>query len=117
MNKKELEKAIEEQEKENIRLFKSIPLATKEDPRNKKAEPILKEWREGSYKIKALLKELYKIEDKEHTEKIVKEGVEKKEKTFINGFGEATNKYITSNTYERTRKRNLKEMESFLGYR
>lgn len=39
----------------------------------------------------------------------------KEEKTFINGYGEATKKYITSSTYERAERRRQKEIISFLG--
>ena len=36
-------------------------------------------------------------------------------KTFVNSFGEATKREITSSTYERARKRQQREVESFLG--
>lgn len=39
----------------------------------------------------------------------------KEEKTFINGYGEATKKYITSSTYERAERRRQKAIISFLG--
>jgi len=116
-NIEELKKKIEEQEQENIRLFELIPIASHEDPRNEKAEPILKQWREGSTKIKSLLNELYQLEMKERDERIANGKNIKEIKTFVNGFGEATNKYITSSTYERAENRRLKEVLSFMGSR
>jgi len=39
----ELREKIEKQKESNMKLYKSIPLASHEDPRNEKAEPILKQ--------------------------------------------------------------------------
>ncbi len=36
----------------------------------------------------------------------------KRTKTFVNGFGEATSRYVTSAAYERAMKRNEKEIQS-----
>ena len=36
-------------------------------------------------------------------------------KPFINGFGEATKRYVTSTTYERAKKRQSKEIMKFIG--
>ena len=36
-------------------------------------------------------------------------------KPFINGFGEATKRYVTSTTYERAEKRQSKEIMKFIG--
>lgn len=44
-----------------------------------------------------------------------KEEQSKPPKTFVNSFGEATHKYITSSTYERAQKRLEKQIFSFLG--
>jgi hypothetical protein len=35
--------------------------------------------------------------------------------TFVNGFGEATSRYITNATYERALRRTEKEVQGFLG--
>lgn len=35
-----------------------------------------------------------------------------KKKTFVNSFGEATDRYVTSSTYERAQRRNEKEIQS-----
>jgi predicted HNH restriction endonuclease len=113
MSKEELQKQIKEQEQENIRLFKTFEYSMHKE----ESQPAIQEWREGSYKLKSLLKELYAIEDQERLERIAKQQNEKQEKTFINGFGEATNKYITSSTYERAEKRRQKEILSFMGNR
>ena len=37
--------------------------------------------------------------------------------TFVNGFGEATSRYITTGTYERALKRTEREVRGFLGRR
>ncbi len=37
--------------------------------------------------------------------------------TFVNGFGEATHRYITTDTYERAQRRLDKEIMGFLGRR
>ncbi len=64
MEIKELKQKIEEQRTRNIELYNSIPLASHEDPMNEKAEPILKEWREGSKILKQMLAELSELESK-----------------------------------------------------
>lgn len=112
MNVKELKNKIEEQKERNIKLFKSIPLASHEDPLNKKAEPILTEWREGSKKLKSMMKELQELEASER-----KNATNKKDdkKVFVNSFGEATKREITCSTYEKEQKRNSKAMLSFIG--
>lgn len=107
-----LKEEIKKQREINIRLYKSIPVASHEDPSNLKAQPILKQWREGSVKIKSLIKKLQELElaEKEkHDSKL-----NKKSKTFVNSFGEATQRYITTATYERQQRRADKELLSFL---
>ena len=44
-----------------------------------------------------------------------KEEQSKPPKTFVNGFGEATHRYIATTTYERAQKRIDKQIFSFLG--
>ena len=39
----------------------------------------------------------------------------KTKKPFINAFGEATKRYVTSTTYERAEKRNSEEIMKFIG--
>lgn len=111
MNKEELKGKIEEQEKENIGLFNIFQYRLHEET----MQPIIKQWREGSVKLKVLIDELYELEIKEHNERILNEENKKETKTFVNGYGEATNKYITSSTYERAEKRRQKEILSFIG--
>jgi len=113
MRIEELKREIKEQGEQNVKLFKSIPLASHADPSNKKAEPILTEWREGSKKIKSMIKELAELE-LEMRAKNTNE-VKTNEKTFVNGFGEATKKYITCAGYDRAEKRNAKAMLLFIG--
>lgn len=104
-----LKKAIKEQREINIRLFNSIPVATKEDSNNTKAEPILKSWREGSKKIKKLIKELQILESKNKKK-------ENKDinKVFVNGYGEATNREITNSSYQRSQKRLIKDILNYI---
>lgn len=113
MRIEELKKKIKEQRKQNIEMFNSIPVPTHEDPSNKKAEPILAEWRKGSKKIKSMIKELAELERIVNSTREVKPNI----KTFVNGFGEATKRNITCSGYERAEKRNRKVMLSFIGSR
>ena len=105
---KKLKLEIEEQKNNNIKLYNSIPLASKEDPNNLKAEPILKEWRRGAKELRILTDEFNKqlnILPKEKT---------KINKTFVNSFGEATNRKITCSTYERANNKLSKEIMNFI---
>ena len=112
MEIKELKNKIEEQKKRNVELFNSIPLASHEDPLNKKAEPILKEWREGSKILKSMIKELQELESRKRSKT---NNINKNEKVFVNGFGEATKREITCSNYDNSQKRNSKAMLSFIG--
>ena len=99
---------IEEQKNINVNLYNLIPLAATEDPTNLKAEPILKKFREGSKKLRMLtsklnsqLNALTKVKTKTN-------------KTFINSFGEATNRVITNTTHTNANKRLSKEIMNFI---
>lgn len=105
-----LKEKIEQQKEINLKLFYSIPIATKEDPLGEKAEPILKLWREGSKELKRLLKELQELELSQRKPTVNKE----ESKSFVNSFGEATERNITTNTYEKSQKRIQKEIMSFI---
>ena len=105
---KELKLQIENKKNNNIKLYNSIPLASKEDPKNLKAEPILKEWREGSKELRMLIDELNK-----QLNLLPKEKIEINKK-FVNSFGEATNRQITCPTYDRANKRLNKEIINFI---
>ncbi|MEJ3719152.1 hypothetical protein WGM54_14115 [Paenibacillus polymyxa] len=113
MRIEELKNEIEEQRRKNIKLFKSIPLATREDPLNKRADPILEEWREGSKILKSMIKELQKLEITDNKTNFI----EKNNGKFVNGFGEATKRNITCTGYERAEKRNAQAILSFMGNR
>ena len=102
---------IKKQREINIELFNSIPMASHEDPLNKKAEVILTQWRNGSNKLKSLLRELQELE---LTNKKSINKSDKKSNIFINGFGEATKRNITCNSYKRTEKRTEKEILKFI---
>lgn len=111
MNKEELKQKIEDQKQENIRLYSIFQY----NMHKEEMQPLIQQWREGSTKLKSLDEELYQLEKKERDERRANETRETK--TFINGYGEATNKYITSSTYERAEKRRQKEVLSFMGNR
>jgi predicted HNH restriction endonuclease len=113
MNKEQLQQQIKEQEAKNISLFEIFQYRL----HDKEMQPIITEWREGSAKLRTLLNELYKIEDKERDEKLATQDNKKETKTFVNGYGEATKKYITSSTYERAERSRLKAVSSFMGNR
>lgn len=110
MKIKELKKKIEEQKEQNIKLFTIFQYKMHKE----EVQPIVEEWREGSKILKSLIKELNELETKENSNRVTE--IESK-KIFINGYGEATNKYITTQTYERSQKRNAKLILSFMGNR
>ena len=111
----ELRKEIEIQKENNMKLYQTIPIASHEDPQNEKAEPILKQWRDGSKKLKELLNKLYEME-KEKRELSLNITI-KGTKTFVNSFGEATTREITCDGYKRAENRTKKEIMSFIGNR
>ncbi|MGL6200596.1 MAG: hypothetical protein ACRC3H_16830 [Lachnospiraceae bacterium] len=110
-----LEKKIVKQREVNVRLYNSIPAPSYKDPQGKKAEPILKQWREGSRKIKELIDKQNKLRDARR--ELTPPPAVEQQKTFVNGFGEATTREITSSTYERAQKRLDKKILSFMGRR
>ena len=62
------------------------------------------------------LSEAYKADAEARSKQAKSEPAEKK--TFVNGYGEATSREITSSTYERAQKRLMKSVEGWLtGYR
>lgn len=107
MNKEQLQKQIKEQKEKNISLFKIFQYRLQE----KEIQPFIQEWYEGSSRLKALDEELWQLERKEREDFYNNTT----KKTFINGYGEATTKYISTSTYERAEKRRQKEIVSFLG--
>jgi len=106
-----LKKDIKKQREINLELFNSIPVPSHKDPRNEKAEAILKQWRDGSNKLKGMLRELQEME-LANNKSINEHG--KDQNIFINGFGEATKRNITCNSYKRTEKRTEKEILKFI---
>lgn len=111
MNIKEIKQAIEIQKEINIKLYKSIPCASRQDPLNEKAEPILIEWRNGSKELKRLESELRKLE------MVQPKTGQSINKTFVNSYGEATKREITSTSYNNSSKKLNKEILSFIGSR
>lgn len=111
--KDELKQKIENQKAENIRLYNIFQY----NMHKEEMQILIEQWREGSTKLKALDIELYKLEKKERDEILIKQNSKQETKSFINGYGEATDKYITSTTYEKAEKRRQKEVLSFMGNR
>lgn len=110
----QLKEEIKNQEELNIslyNLFMSMQLSD-EDEINKKAQIIRSQWYDGSGKIKALMKEMNELKDRLRDQKECKA-----EKVFINGYGEATNREITTVSYNNYQKRLNKEILSFMGNR
>lgn len=68
-----------------------------------------KQYYDIKYERDDLLKQYYKLLDQEQSKKNIMTT-----KTFVNSYGEATQKYITSATYERAQKRLSKQIEIFL---
>ena len=58
------------------------------------------------------LSEAYKADAEARSKQAKSEPAEKK--TFVNGYGEATHRYITTTTYERAQKRAMKSVEGWL---
>lgn len=109
MTIQELKKKIEEQGTENIRLFKIFEYKMHKE----EVQPLIQEWREGSTKLKSMIKELQELEAEEK-KNTVNSNVN--EKIFVNSFGEATKRNITCSTYENSQKRNSKAILSFIGH-
>ncbi len=58
------------------------------------------------------LSKAYKADAEARSKQANSEPVEKK--TFVNGYGEATHREITSSTYERAQKRLVKSVDGWL---
>jgi len=107
----ELKNEIEKQKEENVRLFKIFEYKMHKE----EVQPLIQEWREGSKKLKAMIKELQELELEMRARNTNE--VKTNEKTFVNGFGEATKRNITCAGYDRAEKRNAKAMLLFVGGR
>lgn len=102
---KELKNKIEEQREKNISLFKIFQYRLHE----REMQPTIEEWREGSNKIKAMIRELQILELKD-----IKKENKDICKVFINGYGEATNREITNSLYQRNQKRLTKDILNYI---
>lgn len=103
MNIQQLKAAIEEQTNKNIELYKIFQHKMHLD----EMQPLIDEWRNGSDSLKAMVRELQELEVKDIQE-------EKINKTFVNNYGEATTRNITSSTYEREQRRLQKQIMQFI---
>lgn len=74
---------------------------------------------DGYYRLKSQYENLRSMkrqfQDKLTASKIKNNNSEKSQKIFVNGFGEATKREITSQTYERAQKRLQNNIESWFG--
>lgn len=61
------------------------------------------------------LSKAYKADAEARSKQAKSEPAEKK--TFVNGYGEATHRYITTSTYERAQKRAMKSVDGWLSGR
>jgi len=109
MRIEELKNEIKEQREENVRLFRIFEYKMHKE----EVQPLIQEWREGSKKLKSMIKELSELELKIRVNRTNE--VKINEKPFVNGFGEATKRNITCSGYDRAEKRNAKAMLLFVG--
>lgn len=107
MNIEELKQEINNQREENIRLYEIFQYRLHEE----NMQPLVCTWRDGSKKLKELLNQLWELEKEEKKNK-TSDVISKK---YVNGYGEATGREITSSTYIRADRRLSKEIMSFVG--
>lgn len=105
MQIEQLENDIELQREENIRLFNIFQYRLHEE----EMQPLIKKWRDGSKRIKQLISQRNEIVANER--KIAKEN---SRQVFVNGYGEATEREITSTTYIRADRELSKQIMSFI---
>lgn len=95
-------KKIDELSKENIKLYNQSGGFS-----GGTSDKLHRKWLDNHEKIIQ-----YKDQNREINSKLskLKEGKTKKHKTFVNGFGEATHRYVTSTTYDRVQQRQDREI-------
>lgn len=99
--------AIEAQREENVRLFSIFQYRS----HDKEMQPLIEQWRKGSIRIKALINELNSLKD---ATKKVSQITKPNNKHFVNGFGEATSRVITTSTYTAACNRMSKRVMTFV---
>lgn len=102
----ELKRKIKEQRDINTELYNIF----KNRVCDKDMQPFVDEWRLGSRKLREMLSELKELE----LNKSRKDFSKSSSKTFVNGYGEATSREITTSTYKRAEKRLQKQIMNFL---
>lgn len=120
MNDKKLDKLIKETD-ERILVLAREKISTDNNP----SIPFNEKEKAGKkyYQARSLFNNLWREKnrrlDKERTKRLKEQAAKPKPPhKFINGFGETTNRYITTATYERARRRREKEArEVFMGLR
>ena len=99
-----LDKEINEQREENIRLYSIFQYRCHEE----EMQPLIKEWRDGSNHLKQLISRRNMFIQSKET------SFASGKKSFVNGYGEATKREITSSTYARAEKRLSKQIMNFV---
>ena len=98
-----IQKKIKKLETDNMKLF---DLASGFRDGTDSAE--WKKWNNNKTEIRKLEDELIKLKAKNKKEQ------SEETKIFVNGFGEATTRYITNGTYEKVQKRTQTNVTNFL---
>lgn len=104
-NAEQLEMEIFAQREENAKLYSIFQYRLHEE----EMQPLIEKWREGSRQVKALISQKNQLLKSERKPKHITSG-----QTFVNGYGEATTREITSSTYSRASKRLSKQVISFI---
>ena len=107
-----IEDKIEKLIKKNKKLYKDNGsfANTKDEKENKKREENEKKWYKNREKMMILKKKLNEEYDKKITNRKKEEIFTETTETFVNNFGEATTRYVTSTTYEKAQKRLEKQV-------
>lgn len=105
MKLEQLENDIELQREENVRLFEIFQYRMQDE----EMQPLLKKWRDGSKRLKQLISQRNEIVDSER-----KRTKESSRQVFMNGYGEATEREITSTTYIRADRALSKQIMSLI---
>ena len=104
-NIEQLEMEIVAQREENSKLYSIFQYRLHEE----EMQPLIEKWRDGSRRVKELILQKNKLLTSERKPKHITSG-----QTFVNGYGEATTREITSSTYSRASKRLSKQVMSFI---
>lgn len=105
---KKNESIIEKYSRENIKIYESVSVSDSRNPKWKK-------WRANNKKINSLKRENAKLSIK--ARKLEDKINPPKPRKYINGFGEATHREISTLTYERAIARQSRDFDRWFGNR